>query len=116
MRDNEDTNINEITIPTGITDAWKLNHAYKQLLEEMNMQGYNSEYALVAIKNQIDKYNALEQSDFEVISELLYDDNHINEDKPIIAEKDISAIFFVENISSISIFDCFQSRNLADKK
>ena len=59
----------------------------------MNIQGYNSEYALVAIKNQIDKYNALEQSDFEINSELLYDDNHINEDKPIISEKDISAIF-----------------------
>ena len=93
MRDNEVTNINEIAIPTRIIDAWKFNHAYKQLLEEMNIQGYNSEFALVAIKNQNDKYNALEQSDFEVNSELLYDDNHINEEKPIISEKDISAIF-----------------------
>ena len=54
-----------------------MNHAYKQLLEEMNMQGYYSEYALVALKDQIYKYNALVQSDFKINSELLYDDNHI---------------------------------------
>ena len=68
----------------------------------MNMQGYNVEYVLIAIKDQIDKYNALEQSDFEVNSELLYEDNQINEVKSVIAENDMSAIFFVENISSIS--------------
>ena len=32
------------------------------------MQGFNSEYDLAAIKDQIDKYSALVQSDFEVNS------------------------------------------------
>ena len=76
---NEDTNIIEISITNGIIDTWKLNRTYKQLLEEMNMQGYNAENALVAIKNQIDNYNVPEQSDFEVNSELNPKTPHVEE-------------------------------------
>ena len=89
---SDDTNIREIAIPVGLIDACKLNHAYKQLLDELNMQDYDTEYALLAIKNQIDKHKTGEQSNIQVNADLWHDDNIINADQPVISEKDINAI------------------------
>ena len=56
------------------------------------MQDYDTEYALLAIKNQIDMHKTGEQSNIQVNADLWHDDNIINTDKPVISEKDINAI------------------------
>ena len=92
-KNNSDANMEEIAIPVGIINAWKLNNAYKQLLTEMNIQDCDNKYALVVINDQINKHKNDEWSKFEVDTELFYDNEQINEDKSSIAEKDIDTIF-----------------------
>ena len=105
-KNNSDVNMEEIAIPVGIIDDWKLNNAYKQLLTEINIQDWDNKYVLVVISDQINKHKNDEWSQFEVDTELFYDNEQINEDKSSIAEKNIYVIFLWRTsdllVSSIS--------------
>ena len=75
---NDDVEMDDISVPTGVIDAWKVNHKYKKLVSELGISRFDYQHAILVINEQIDKHSSQKEID-DKLGEGLFDENEIKE-------------------------------------
>ena len=88
----DDAEMDDISVPTGIIDAWKVNHKYKELLSELGISRFDNQHAILVINEQINKHSSQKEID-DKLGEGLFDENEIKEQNDFVkTQSKINAI------------------------
>ena len=90
---DEDTQMRNVALPTGIIDSRKINRKYKLLLVEMDIQQFDNESSVVMISEQIEKYKKYDKSKkaLTINIDIWYDE--IKDHQSLLSEEALNSIF-----------------------
>ena len=75
---NDDAEMDDISVPTGVIDFWKVNHKYKLLVNELGISRFDNKQAILVINEQIDKHNSQKEIEAK-LRDRLFNENEIKE-------------------------------------
>ena len=90
---NDDVEMCEQAIPFGIIDAWKINNAYKQLLEELEIHKFDNAQIVSIFEERIKQQKDEQKVFVNIYEDLANTNDSIQIDQPILTNLYQDVIF-----------------------